>query len=122
MPGIFRTFDYFFCVIAAALVCVSAIFVYSARPENRVVTVRSDTALLRYSEDSGDIVNAEGPLGITTVEVRGGRARILSSPCANQSCVRQGEVALPGQFAACLPNHVMVAIEGSDAALDAVVR
>ncbi len=48
-----------------------------------------------------------GPLGITQVEIRAGRVRVLADPGPQQICVRQGWL-LPGQTALCLPNRVSV--------------
>jgi hypothetical protein len=55
------------------------------------------------------------------VEISGGKARVLSSPCVNQTCVAVGHIHRQGEWAACLPNKVFVSIEGSadDEALDA---
>ncbi|MDR1104879.1 MAG: NusG domain II-containing protein, partial [Treponema sp.] len=62
-----------------------------------------------------------GPLGETMVEIRDGRARIVSSPCMNQICVAAGAVHTPGQWTACLPNRVMVSISGSGREADGEV-
>jgi hypothetical protein len=55
------------------------------------------------------------------VEIRGGRARIVSSPCVNQTCVAAGAVHSPGQWTACLPNRVMVSISGSNSEAEGAV-
>jgi hypothetical protein len=55
-----------------------------------------------------------GPLGETVVGIAGGRAMVLSSPCANQTCVAAGHIGRPGNWTACLPNKVLVLIEKKD--------
>lgn len=57
-----------------------------------------------------------GPLGETMVEVRGGQARIASSPCAEPSW-HGGWLNRPGQRSVCLPNLVSVLAEGRGAGL-----
>jgi hypothetical protein len=57
-------------------------------------------------------VTVSGPLGDTVVEIRGGQARVLSSPCAEKICVRSGAIARPGQWIACLPNRVFLDVQG----------
>ena len=53
-----------------------------------------------------------GPLGITTVEIRAGRARIASDPSPRQYCVQQGWISRPGEIALCLPNRTAISITG----------
>lgn len=53
-----------------------------------------------------------GPLGITSVEIRAGRARIASDPSPRQYCVRQGWISRPGEIALCLPNRTAISIAG----------
>jgi hypothetical protein len=50
-----------------------------------------------------------GPLGVTEVEIRDGRVRVLRDPSPRQLCVRQGWLN-PGETAVCLPNRVSVAL------------
>jgi hypothetical protein len=56
-----------------------------------------------------------GPLGETAVALRGGKARILDSPCAHKVCMGMGEVGRSGQILACVPNRLLLRIEGGKA-------
>jgi len=73
-------------------------------------------------------VEVEGPLGVTVVDVGPDGARVVSSPCPLQICVRTGTVRRPGRVAACVPNRVAVRVVGRKAggsgvdAVDAVGR
>jgi hypothetical protein len=60
-----------------------------------------------------------GPLGETVIEVRDRRIRIAASPCPHKVCVRTGWIGRSGRMIVCLPNRVVVRIEG-DAGVDAV--
>ena len=53
-----------------------------------------------------------GPLGMTVVEVRAGRARIVSDPSPPQYCVQQGWLSHAGETALCLPNRTAISIGG----------
>jgi hypothetical protein len=53
-----------------------------------------------------------GPIGVTRVEVRGGRVRVLSSPCPQQICRHGGWIGAPGSLLVCLPNEVVVRVPG----------
>jgi hypothetical protein len=64
-----------------------------------------------------------GPLGTTVVRVEGGAARVESSPCRQQICVRMGAARKPGAVVVCVPNEVVVRVMGSvDRVQDATTR
>jgi len=81
---------------------------------------RKEVSRISLSVDR--VQDVEGPLGITQVEVKGGRARILRSPCKNKVCIKTGYIQYADRLAACIPNRVVVRILGeSHRGLDAVV-
>ncbi|HRY60905.1 MAG TPA: NusG domain II-containing protein [Candidatus Fermentibacter sp.] len=65
----------------------------------------------------------EGRLGPLAVEISGGRARIVSSPCPGRQCVDAGWVTEAGECTACMPSEVWICVEGgSGEAPDAVTH
>ncbi|BCR06855.1 hypothetical protein DESUT3_39240 [Desulfuromonas versatilis] len=54
----------------------------------------------------------EGPLGAALLSIHGGKVCILESPCPLKVCIGMGEVAREGELLACVPNHLLVRIEG----------
>lgn len=58
-------------------------------------------------------IEVPGPLGISIVSIRQGKARIASDPSPRQYCVRQGWLEQVGEIAICLPNEVSVELTGS---------
>lgn len=87
------------------------------RPVFRV-TAAGATWLLR--PDTDQVVEVDGPLGVNRVVVAAGSVSVESAPCKNQICVKTGVVSRPGQWIACLPNRVFVAVEsGGQAEVDA---
>jgi hypothetical protein len=76
----------------------------------------------RYSLSNDRITHVEGPLGITEVEIRDGKARILRSPCKLKVCIKSGYIQYADRISVCLPNRVVVRVEGNaERGLDAVV-
>lgn len=65
-------------------------------------------------------INISGPLGETTIEVNGQRARIARDPSPKQYCVRQGWLKDAGDLALCLPNQVSIEIAGTNSHVDSV--
>ncbi len=79
--------------------------------------VSSDRAVVHAADDvyefslkEDGIHRVKGPLGMTTLEIKDGRIRIIDSPCPNKTCIRQG-YAKP---LVCLPNKVIVNVEESE--------
>lgn len=65
----------------------------------------------------------EGELGPTEITLDHEGARITTSPCRGQRCVRSGAHRHVGDFIACVPNRILVAIRGgADSRLDAVAE
>lgn len=60
-------------------------------------------------------LDLHGPLGITRVEIAEGRVRVTSSPCPRKICIAMGDVHRSGDLLACVPNLVVVRIEGEEA-------
>jgi hypothetical protein len=61
----------------------------------------------------------QGPLGGTVVQVRDGRIRVTESACPHKLCVRMGWAKRAGDLIVCVPNRVVVRVEG-EGAVDAV--
>jgi len=76
----------------------------------------------RYALSKDRITHVEGPLGSTKIEIRNGKARILRSPCKLKVCIKSGYIQYADRISVCLPNRVVVRIEGNaQRGLDAVV-
>ncbi len=69
------------------------------------------------------IVAVNGKEGITTIEVKVRRVRIVDSPCPHKLCVKRGWIS--SGTLACVPNGVVVTIHGrapGEEELDAISR
>jgi hypothetical protein len=68
------------------------------------------TYRLDLSMDGHRAIN--GPLGDTTIEVRDGRIRVIGSPCPHKLCIRMGWAGRAGDLIVCVPNRVVIRVEG----------
>lgn len=109
-----KPLDILVIVLAAALTVTTALMVYSGKSSSLRVIIRGSDKSWVYPLDTEAQVDVPGPLGETRVEIHDGHAAIVSSPCVGQTCVAAGEVHKNGQWVACLPNRVVVLIEGTD--------
>jgi hypothetical protein len=109
---ILKPFDFGILVPAFGIIIGSFIFVYSDSGGRSAVSVKGEGGVWLFSQDVAENLTVAGPLGDTVVEIRNGEARVLSSPCANQTCIAAGAIHAHGQWIACLPNRVLVSIGG----------
>jgi hypothetical protein len=102
---------------------LSALAIYGG-PAPASLVVSAGTAEWIYPLAEARTIEIQGPIGITIIQIRDGQARIIASPCTNQTCVASASVARKGEWSACLPNGIFIRAEGDyeDSDVDAVVR
>ncbi|MDR2447476.1 MAG: NusG domain II-containing protein [Treponema sp.] len=110
----FKPLDAAVALLSLGAVVFSSFTVYAKPHDNAQVSVRGQDGAWIFPLDAEDTATVSGPLGDTVVAIHGGKARVLSSPCRNQTCVAQGEINTPGQWIACLPNNVFAVIESGE--------
>jgi len=59
-------------------------------------------------------IDIEGEKGRLVIEVKDQRVRVVESSCFQKICVNTGWINRPGQNIICLPNKVLVTIEGKE--------
>ncbi|MGE5587679.1 MAG: NusG domain II-containing protein [Clostridia bacterium] len=84
----------------------------------REVTIEVDNRPFRtvpFSQVT-EVMTVDVPAGggrTVTVEIaEDGRARVLASDCPDKVCVKTGWIDRPGELIVCLPNRVVVKIQG----------
>jgi hypothetical protein len=111
-----------FVVLAAALGVVGyfSFFFYrtDADSASLVVAIEGTDDAWFYPADAEETVSVRGPLGTTVVRIGKDGAYVVSSPCANQLCVAQGKIHRAGGWISCLPNRVMVTMQGRQTEID----
>jgi hypothetical protein len=61
---------------------------------------------------SGDKYKVRGPLGDSIFEYIEGRGvHMISSPCPDKICIKQGFINKAGESIVCLPNRVIITLE-----------
>lgn len=63
-----------------------------------------------------------GYRGMSYIQVRGGRVRMLDSACPDKLCVHSGWISRPGESLVCLPNRVVIEIRSGGEGPDVVNR
>jgi hypothetical protein len=100
-------------IALAILITVASLFLISSLKGNPLVTVSSTNNKWAYDINVDRVETFSGPVGNTTVEIKDGFVRVVSSDCLNKVCISAGKISKVGQWIICLPNDVFVLIEGS---------
>lgn len=85
---------------------------------SRVLVERDGRTIYQAPLGEARQVQLEGPLGMTTLVLDQAGAKIVASPCLNKVCIGMGQVGRTGEWLACLPNHLLVRIEGGTSSGD----
>ncbi len=114
-----------FIVLAAILAAEAILLFFALRPAAggayAVVSVDGETVLTVPFDAAPRVYTVQGALGPVDIEAGGGRARFLHADCPDQVCVKSGWLSLPGRPAACVPNGVLLVVEG-ESQVDVVLR
>jgi len=98
-----------FLILLACLIAAGALFV------PRLFAPPAGTAIVTFGEVRQEFAlqeNLTWEINGVVIEIYDGRARIVSSPCRDQLCVKAGWVTRPGEAAICLPQRVVLQVKG----------
>ena len=116
-----RIGDVVILAVAAAIVGAAYGAFWSERAPGQIVviTVDGDPFEERLLSQPGAVA-VEGLIGTSRLLIEDGRVRFVDSPCHGRYCVHAGWLSQSGQVAACLPNGVVVEVEGGERSYDAI--
>ncbi len=100
-----------FVLVAAASFYFMRLFFVSREGKEALVKVGSSPPQ-RVSLEINNKIDIEGERGRVIIEVKEGRVRVIESTCFQKICVNTGWINKPDQNIVCLPNKVLVTIEG----------
>jgi len=103
-----KPLDFGVAIPLLGAVIVSFFGAYADTGGRGAVNLKSENGEWVFPLDAVEMVSVSGPLGDTVIEINGSTARVVSSPCLNQTCIAAGALHAPGQWTACLPNRVML--------------
>ncbi len=105
------------------LAAVASLWLTIGRPAGQnVVIYEGDKIIFTAPLSQQRSIVLHGPLGETQVEIVAGQVRITSSPCPRKICIGMGEIHRSGDLLACVPNRVVVRIEGEERSYDLLSR
>ena len=117
----FKIPDIVIIVLVFGFTFFSGYSVYIKPFEHSMILIRGQGSEWTFPIGAEETIVVEGQLGSTIVRIGENRAWVEFSPCINQTCMATGVVSRQGQWAACLPNNVLLMIQGiANDDLDAV--
>lgn len=101
-------------VVLILMLGVGAAFVlFGQRPRGaQVVVEQAGRVVFTAPLDDERTAALPGPHGETVVAIRHGRACVAAASCPNKVCMGMGEVSRRGEMIACVPNGLLLHIEG----------
>ena len=107
-----KLWDIVVILLALTLTGASAYSIYIKERSSTQVTIEGPRQKWVFPIEAEETINVKGLIGTTVIKIHGNEAWVESSPCDNQVCVRAGHLSENFDFAACLPNNVMLMVEG----------
>ena len=105
---------------AAALICMAVIFLLVFFPHGQTAVIYQDGKELCRIDLSRVTESYTIPLAGNTILVQPGSISMQSATCPDKLCIRQGTLHSVGRIV-CLPNRVLIEMEGGKDAPDAKV-
>ena len=99
-------------VLVAAGLASSAFLAVSGESGARVVIESDKKIFARYSLDENREVVVKSKNGTNTVVIEDGRVYVKDASCSNQVCAEHASISRSGESIVCLPNRLLVKIEG----------
>ena len=107
-------------IIAGVLLAAALLLLFFVRSRQEKET--GSGAMAVVTVDSGEQqsypLNKDGvfPLngGSNTLVIENGEAWVSEANCPDKSCMGMGKISRNGEFIACLPNRVIIVIEGGE--------
>ncbi len=113
--------DYLILVLVIAAALMMMILTYQQETTRKIAVIVQDGEIIKRIDlneiDKPLVIAYEGEYpGI--IEAENGRIRFLEADCPDKVCVRTGWISRNGQIAVCLPDNIMIKIEGSETPTD----
>lgn len=89
-------------------------FVFSHNSNAATAVIKNGSVIIQTVELNSDdrTFFVDGANGPVELELSDGRIRFVHADCPDQVCVNTGWISHPGRAAACIPNGILIEIDG----------
>lgn len=123
MFRIIKKADILLAVLLLLLGAVSAFFAYTGGRSGETVSISVQGKLYGtypLDEDRTVVIRQHGHFN--KVIIKDLQVQMAEADCRNQVCVEEGSISRTNQTIVCLPNQVVVSIDGKEADYDALAQ
>ncbi|MBN2619145.1 MAG: NusG domain II-containing protein [Spirochaetales bacterium] len=99
-------------IITLAIIVFYSVTTLQKDSNSSYAKIEIDGNTFIYPLEKDLIKTFHGPIGDTTIEIKNGKISITESDCKNKICIKMGKIDKLGQAVACLPNKLLITIEG----------
>ncbi len=94
----------------------------SSKNDREILIFHNDKQIDHFLLQNDQVLSLD-PHGIhMVIEAKDNRVRVKTSDCPQQICVKKGWTEFSNDPIICIPNHIMVIIEGGEAQIDAITQ
>ncbi len=113
-PVTLKIFDWIALIFSLSVFTAFTLFGWNRGGDTiyLMVETHDGSALYPLSEDKTFTVS--GPVGESVIDIKDGEARFTHSDCPDEICVQAGGISHAGEWAACLPNQVIISTRGAN--------
>lgn len=126
MKNYIKKADIILLIFLIILGLVSSAYLFMSKSTGNTVIIEARGEVYgKYSlfEDKEiDVISTDSVYSDVHVCIKNGEAKVTKSGCKNQVCVRHSAIKNIGESIICLPNKVIVKIEGNGGGYDAISR
>jgi hypothetical protein len=115
-----RPGDWLVVILGVSICVLSYSLVWQDGAAEKVIVKRGGEIFAELDLLYDRQIDVPGPLGVTRLEVRARRVRVVSDPGPRQYCVLQGWLSRAGEVAVCAPNQVSVLVLGRKEVYDSL--
>lgn len=115
-----RPGDVLVIALAMAFCTLATLALWRGGAPDKAVVRAAGRVVAELPLSQARMLEVDGPLGVTLVEIEPGRARVASDPGPRQYCVRQGWLTRAGAVAICAPNQVSLSLAGGAVDFDSL--
>jgi len=123
IASLFTTADKILFLFSFTLITASFFYFWQSSPASYAVIKSEQQDALTINLNEPQLLHIQGMLGVSTLEVKQGQIRFVTSPCRNKICIQSGWHHHGGAVSACLPNRISVQLAShvSNARYDAII-
>ncbi len=109
--------DYVVIVVLAVIIFLSFLVFLPEKGEGKSTTavIKVDGELykeIKLTDNYNNFIEINSKFGYNKIDILGKRVKITEADCEDKLCKNMGEIESPGQSLVCLPNRLIVYIEG----------